>query len=69
MAPLEQLAQSAGELNILDPAGDLAKGIGKDLAMLPTDQLGQFLTVGVQQMPEREENLGATGDAGAPQAG
>ena len=51
---LEQLADPAGELDVLEAALDLAPGVGERLAVLAGDDGGQRFAVGVEQLAERK---------------
>ena len=57
-ATLEQLRHATGELDVLQPARDLAQGIARDLAMLGGQQRGQVLAMGLDQVPDPEQDLG-----------
>ena len=53
---LEQLGRPGGELDHLDAAGDLAQGIGIDLAVLGGDRLGDAALVVLEQPQEPVED-------------
>ena len=55
---------AAGELGDLEASSDLAEGIGEDLAVLGGDDRGDLLLVGVEELAELEEDLGALGQGG-----
>ena len=59
-----------GELDVLQPAGDLADRVGQHLAVLGGDDRGQVVGPLVQQLAEREEHRGPLGQRRtAPLAG
>ncbi len=60
-AALEQVRDAAGELGDLEAAGHLAERVGEDLAVLGGDEGGDVLLALVEQLAEREEDLGALG--------
>ena len=45
-------AEAAGELDVLEATGDLAKGIAVDLAVLGGDDLRQLVAVCVDEVAE-----------------
>ena len=53
---LQKLRDAAGELHHLDAAGDLARRIGQHLAVFTSDQRGQLVAVGLQQLLEPEHH-------------
>ena len=55
-AALEQLRDAAGELDVLQAAGDLAGGVGEHLAVLGGDDRGQLVGAVVQQLAEGEQH-------------
>ena len=59
-AALEQVGHAAGELQVLQAAGDLAEGVRRDLAVLRGQVGGELLAVGVDEVPDAEHDLGAT---------
>jgi hypothetical protein len=59
--PLDQVRDAAGELHHLLAAGDLAEGVGEDLAVLGGDDRRQLGLAGVQQLAEGEQHLGPLG--------
>ena len=65
-AALDQVRDPAGELDHLLAAGHLAERVGEHLAVLGGDDRGQLVLAGVQQLPEREQDLGPPGQRGVP---
>ena len=63
-ATLEQVRDTAGELDDLQATGDLTEGVRGDLAVLSGDEGGNALLVVVEQLAEGEEHLGAAGERG-----
>ena len=55
---LDQLRDAAGELDVLETAGDLAHRIREHLAVLGGDERGDLLAVRVDQLAESEHHLG-----------
>jgi hypothetical protein len=53
---LQQVRDSAGELDDFEAAHDVALGVGDDLAVLGRQQLGQLVHVGVEQAHEVEHH-------------
>jgi hypothetical protein len=53
---LEVGGDAAGEFDDFLAAGDLAEGIGDDLAVFGGDDLGQFLLARIQQLAEGEQD-------------
>ncbi len=68
-AALEQVRDAAGELDDLQAARDLTEGVGVDLAVFGRDQGGEGVAVGVQQLPEPEEHVGALDQRRVPPGG
>ena len=68
-AALEQMRDAAGELDDLLAAADLAERVGDDLAVLAGDDLGQLALALVEQLAEREQDLGAFGQRGVAPCG
>ena len=66
VAALQQVGHAAGELQVLEAAGDLALGVGKDLAVLGGNRRGDVLAVGVEQLAHAEQDLGPPGQPGGP---
>ena len=58
VAALHQVRDAAGELDVLQAAGDLAEGVAQHLAVLGGEQAGDLLAVGVDELPEAEHHLG-----------
>ena len=58
VAALQQVRDAAGELDVLQAAGDLAEGVAEHLAVLGGEQRGDLLAVGVDELPEAEHHLG-----------
>jgi hypothetical protein len=58
VAALEQVRRAAGELDVLQPPGDLAAGVGHGLAVFAGHQRRDLLAVGVHEFPEPEHDLG-----------
>ena len=58
VAALHQVRDAAGELDVLEPAGDLAERVGEHLAVLGGEQRGDLLAVGVDQLAQVEHHLG-----------
>ena len=65
-AALEQVRDAAGELDDLLAAGHLAERVGQHLAVLGGDDRRQLALAGVQQLAEREQDLGPLGQRGVP---
>ena len=63
------MRDAAGELDDLLAAGDLAEGVGDDLAVFGGDDLGQLALALVEQFAEAEQDLGALGQRGVPPRG
>ena len=63
---LEQMRDTAGELDDLLAARHLAERVGDDLAVLAGDDLGQLALAGVEQFAEVEQDGGALGQRGIP---
>ena len=59
VAALEQGRDPAAELDHLEPARDLAHRVGEHLAVLGGEQPGEVLAVGVEELADPEEELGA----------
>ena len=57
---LQQMRNSAGELDHFEPALNIALGIGDGLAVLGGEKLGQVVELLLHQLEELEENAGAT---------
>ena len=55
---LEQGGDAARELDHLQAAGDLTRGVGDDLAVLVGDELGQFADVPLDELAEGEHDAG-----------
>ena len=53
---LEDMRDAAGELDHLEPALDVAPGVGDDLAVLARQQLRERLEVGLDQLLELEQD-------------
>ena len=47
------------ELEVLDPAGDLAERVGRDLAVLGGQVRGDLVAVRLDQVPDLEHDVGA----------
>src|SRR5580693_9193463 len=60
-AALEQVRDAAGELDDLKAAGDLARGVRGDLAVLARDQRGEVPRVVLDQLAEGEQHRGPLG--------
>ena len=58
-AALQQRRDPAAELDHLEPARDLAQRVGEHLAVLGREQLRDVLAVLVEELADREEELGA----------
>ena len=69
VAALEQVRDAAGELDDLEAARHLTERVGEDLAVLGGDERGHVLLLGVEQLAEGEEDLGALGEGGVPPLG
>ena len=54
----------AGELDHLEPAGDLAHRVGEHLAVLGREDAGDLLTTFVQELADVEHQLRALGERG-----
>ncbi len=57
------------ELEVLDPAGDLAERVGGDLAVLGRQVRGDLVTVRLDQVPDLEHDVGALGQRGRAPGG
>ncbi len=68
-AALEQVGDAAGEFDDFLAAGDLAEGVGEDLAVFGGDDGGEFLLAGVEKLAEGEEDRGALGQRGVAPGG
>ena len=62
-----ELRDPARQLHDLHAARDLAQRVGVHLAVLGGDQLGDLVTVGVQQLAVLEQDRRALGQRGLPQ--
>src|SRR5207249_3924595 len=58
-AALEERRDAAGELDHLEPAGDLAHGVREDLAVLRREHAGEVLAMVVDELADPEEELRA----------
>ena len=56
---LEQVRDAGRELEVLQAAGDLAERVGRNLAVLGSQERGQLLAVLIDQVPDAEHDLGA----------
>ena len=63
-AALEQVRDAAGELEVLEAARDLAQRVGRDLAVLGGQQRGEVAAMGVDEVPDPEQDLGALRERG-----
>ena len=61
---LDQVRQRAGELDDLEPAGDLAAGVGEHLAVLGGEDRGELALAAVEQLAEGEHHRLPLGDGG-----
>jgi hypothetical protein len=59
------VAEAAGEVDVVQGAGDLAVGVGGRLAVLEGDDLGERLAIALEQLAEAEHHLGASGQGAA----
>ena len=57
--PLSERRDAAGELDHLEPARDLAHRVGEHLAVLGGEDPREVLSVRVEELADREEELGA----------
>ena len=62
---LQRVGDAAGELDHLQPALDVAPGVGDDLAVLAAEQFGQFVHPRLDQAFEVEHDAGAALGIGA----
>ena len=58
-AALEERRDAAAELDHLEPARDLAERVRDDLAVLEREQPREVVAMGVEELPDPEEELGA----------
>ena len=59
---LEEVRQPAGELDDFDPAIDLAKRVGEDLAVLARQDLGEVALAALDELAEGEEDARPAGE-------
>ena len=64
--PFSRVGYSAGELDVLQPAGDFAHGVGQRLAVLERENLGDSLAIGVHQLAQLEHDLRAARQGRGP---
>ena len=64
VAALEQLRDTGGVLDVLQPPHHLARGVGQGLALLGGHDRGELVEVPVQQLTEGEHHRGALGQRG-----
>ena len=58
---LEHLGDATGELDVLEPAGEFAGGVGGHFAVLLGDEVGDLVATRVHDLAEGEEDVGALG--------
>ena len=56
---LQEMRDAARELDVLEPAGDLAPRVVEHLAVLARDDRRQVVAVGVDQLAQAEQHSGA----------
>ena len=66
---LQRMRDAAGEFDHLEPALDVALGVGDDLAVLGREQLGELVHVRFDQLLELEHDAGAALRVGRRPAG
>ena len=57
-AALEEVRDAARELEVLDPAGDLAEGVRRDLAVLGGQVRRELLAARLDEVPDLEQDVG-----------
>ena len=67
VAALQQVADTGRELEVLDASRDLAERVGRHLAVLGGQMRSELMAVGLDEVPDAEQDLGPTGERrGAP---
>jgi hypothetical protein len=65
-ATLEEVRDAAGELEVLETAGDLAERIRGDLAVLSREERRELLPVRLHEVPDAEQDVGPLGERQRP---